>query len=309
MARSNVFWTKARAAELQKHRNDSWDALEERFGKSGDSVRTAMRKFRIHRDRKDLPLLKYTDAAFQCIVDYFVESQKYRRYAPEDRVTINALKRDLMKEVAKTLKSGVGKRVTWEGIRMAARQLGPEDMKRIGRADVALPLLWTNAKKVGEVAKEPPPSIPTRRWQGFTDLQMDAGALSAGGIRVGCMSRIDYKSAGYRAAMVVRGGEIFASEGIHFGVIAAGLLNKKWSFLRERIFTAGRSKEEKETTREILIQEWAKELSSVIPRLHHPVEKGKFIKWYVFTSASYDGPIGERLAQRLGEVRRGGGYG
>lgn len=181
--------------------------------------------------------------------------------------------------------------------------------------------------KIAEILQNLP--LEDRKWDDPEVLEIDAGLWSQPGQRIGRLSRIDFFSDGFRRGVLKKNCEILAyEEGVHFIVINAGLIDKASFKLvwRERLEEVKQHvKEEKKIAKERgrkienvlvkaigesvlnnLLNEAAKKLAAILPRLKKPTSPGsssEFIRYYISTSPRYDGPFGEEIAKRLQQLR------
>ena len=86
--------------------------------------------------------------------------------------------------------------------------------------------------------------------------------------------------------------------GIALGSTAARVLNKIFGSEIRKFSAAEKVKKFEE-----VLDGAAKGLASMLPRVPHPKEKNKFIRWYISTSVQHDGPYGEEIARRLQMLR------
>ncbi len=156
--------------------------------------------------------------------------------------------------------------------------------------------------------------------------------------RVGLCSRIDYGSKGFRRGILEAGYEQFRREGVHFIVLAGGLVSQKAIAQRVKDYTgneirkdkvAGRKYQNlkrfkdllenkkilksellpmrKQELREKCLEQIAKELAFLIPliKITDPEDssKTKWVDLYIMTSPAFDGEEGEIIAHRLAELR------
>ncbi|MBI1956880.1 MAG: hypothetical protein HYS44_00245 [Candidatus Niyogibacteria bacterium] len=264
----------------------------------------ALRQHGIKKPRHSPRHITWADEALCVIVDAFQASQEFFRYKVEDRGNIRDLKNTLLEKISVIQqKAGERGKITWDAVRLAAGRLGADDLKRIGREKAPLPLVWTNLKKSEKEKAPSPPLPPVRAWPEPPELIMDAEQFAKPGFPVGFMSRIDWRSDGFREAEVFRGAEIFCAKGCRFFVINAGLVHKQWvkGFVGE--YTAGIPKAKRAGAFNAALEEIARGLAFAIPRVRHPTEKGKFIRWYITPSFTHDGPYGDIIAEKLKALR------
>ncbi|MEK7636184.1 MAG: hypothetical protein AAB362_00645 [Patescibacteria group bacterium] len=165
--------------------------------------------------------------------------------------------------------------------------------------------------------------------------QKDLGTLNASGQKnaiVGLFSRIDYRSRGFRRAVVDAIFEKFKKEGTHYNILVGGLVSRELAkemkgyvkdcVLRDRALKKHResngdsddaiSPAEKGTIRKNefeleFLTKVAKELARIIPIAtildpNNP-KKEKIVDLFIVTSPAFDGEIGEAVAHLLAEQR------
>jgi hypothetical protein len=140
----------------------------------------------------------------------------------------------------------------------------------------------------------------------------------------GVLSRIDYFSPGFRRGIVQAACEILANEGAHF-ITLMSLVRKDFfkEVLKQRMVEAKAhiaeqraeakrlgqkmagilEKDIREHVTENIVDEAAKALAAMLPKIKKPGTPTEYIRYYVATSKKYDGEIGERIARRLQELR------
>ncbi len=163
------------------------------------------------------------------------------------------------------------------------------------------------------------------------------------GAKIGFFSRIDYGSKGFRRAVLNAGYDYFRKEGVHFLVLAGGLISEKAvsremrKFIKNLIDTERDKIKEnnfrikalnkkrkkplplvplltgeqlvvrKSEVEEEFLTGVAEQLADVIPVLNFPDPenpgKEKSVELFITTSPAFDGEIGERVAQLLSEKR------
>jgi len=169
--------------------------------------------------------------------------------------------------------------------------------------------------------------LEIRKWDDPKVFEISPDVWSQPTIRVGSVSGIAYLNTGFRAGAVDLAFEKLRDEGPRF-VEFAGLLIDKHGFakkLRKRLNEAKEHLKEqkeqasrheqkistisaselKEQVVDNLIEETAKALSALIPRLKKPSRIGKveYVRLYIQISPTYDGPYGERIARALQALR------
>src|SRR3989344_3391277 len=151
-----------------------------------------------------------------------------------------------------------------------------------------------------------------RSWPEPEILEVSEEAWHRPGTRRGYTSRWDYKGPGYRSGIILQDCLKFVEEGCHFNGVAGGVISKEYvkKELRRR-FKAVKPGLRDQVT-EHFLNESAKELASVIPKIKKPVSawadpsKPEFVRFHISTSRIYDGPYSEKYESTYGEeiVRR-----
>lgn len=135
-------------------------------------------------------------------------------------------------------------------------------------------------------------------------LEVNQGAYSRPGARVGFISRIDYKSPGFRAGLLKLAMRRFAEEGTHFNVLSGGLVSKR--DIKEEFKKLAKNyhrKFEPDVVRHF-IDQCAGDLASAIPKIKKPGgAENEYVRLYIMTSFPFDGPFGESIAAKLQELR------
>ena len=151
-----------------------------------------------------------------------------------------------------------------------------------------------------------------RSWPEPEILEISEEAWHRPGKRRGYTSRWDYKGPGYRSGIILQDCLKFVEEGNRFNGVAGGIISKEYvkKELRRR-FKAVKPGLRDQVT-EHFLNESAKELASVIPKIKKPVSawadpsKPEFVRFHISTSRIYDGPYSEKYESTYGEeiVRR-----
>ncbi|MBI2624902.1 MAG: hypothetical protein HYW70_01005 [Candidatus Nealsonbacteria bacterium] len=155
-------------------------------------------------------------------------------------------------------------------------------------------------KKLKE--KESPP-LEQRHLPETEVWEASKESLEKPGYRMGFMSRIDYKSDGYRAGLIKLALRMFLKNETLFNVMAGGLADKKSLDKKYKEFLKDFPKDKKGEAREHFIMEAARELAVTIPKIKKQGTDNEFVRLYIITSLPYDGLLGEEIAQRLQELR------
>lgn len=146
-----------------------------------------------------------------------------------------------------------------------------------------------------------------RFWPEPEILEISEEAWHRPGIRRGYSSRWDYKGPGYRSGIILEGCRKFAEEGCRFIGVIGGLVSK--NYIKKELCRRFKlvSPQLRDIMTEHFINESAKELASVIPKIKKPASvwadpaKPEFVRFYISTSPIYDGPSSERYESTYGE--------
>jgi len=318
MAGKPLFWTPENIEVLRKHCNDPWEDLVKLFGKKRNAIYLAMRDHSIRRKRVySLGPVKYKDEALREVVDGFLESQKLYRYKEGDDKKIAELKDKIVSEVFEKQKAAgrLADKITWAGITHLARRITVEDLKRIDRKSVSLPLRWSNMEKVKKEGKDSEITLEEKlgnileekNWNDPDILEIKKEDWDYPGVRVGCISGIAYFNKGFRAGLVNAAFELFRSEATHFNVLNGHVVDKKALKEKIRKDATGLKAEERAEVAGHVIEEAAKALAALIPKIKKPRESGKskdkYVRLYIMTSPKLDGELGDAIIRRLQELR------
>lgn len=143
-------------------------------------------------------------------------------------------------------------------------------------------------------------------------LEVSQEALEQPGVRVGTLSRIDWKTKGSRIALIRLALEkILVPAGCHYNVLNGGLVDKKYVEKRVKktlaTYTPAQRRRHGHIIVENVLQHIAAELNSILPRVivSRPsgVKKQHFIRFHITTSPILDGEYGERIAVLLDRIR------
>ena len=146
-----------------------------------------------------------------------------------------------------------------------------------------------------------------RTWPEPEILEISEEAWRRPGTKRSYTSRWDYKGPGYRSGIILQDCLKFVEEGNHFNDFAGGVTSKEYvkKELRRRFKAVKPGLRDRVT--EHFLNESAKELASVIPKIKKPVSvwadpsKPEFVRLYISTSRVYDGPYSERYESTYGE--------
>lgn len=171
--------------------------------------------------------------------------------------------------------------------------------------------------------------LEIRQWDDPEILDITEEEWKKSGVRIGLISGTAFLSGGERCGLVWRGLHDLSKEPTHFNVLVGHLIDKK-SFQQKITHYVAEAKihlhEERKTkkiptishktltenTASKLIDETAKALAALIPKIRKPHSQWRklndklvpeFVRLYIMTSPIYDGPYGELVAQRLRELR------
>lgn len=162
------------------------------------------------------------------------------------------------------------------------------------------------------------PDLIPRQWSKPPVLEISKEAWERPGIdgklevRVGAFSRIDWKSKGARAGLIIIESEIFVQEGCHYNELIGGLVDKKdiEIKIREELnrHTSAQRKRFGTAIQNYVLQEKANELNSIIPFIKKPSlpdkpDRTEFVRLYISTSLILDGNHGEMVAKLLMKMR------
>lgn len=115
-------------------------------------------------------------------------------------------------------------------------------------------------------------------------------------ISVGLLSGLNFGSEGCREGVWRMSAEILKKEGVHFVIIAGGLVDSRSLLQQLKEELREIPKDERESATDDFISAIVEHLRKTIPRIHR-------VKYYLNTSPAYDGWIGERIARALVEKR------
>lgn len=146
-----------------------------------------------------------------------------------------------------------------------------------------------------------------RSWPEPEVLEVSEDAWHNPGTRRGFTSRWDYKGPGYRSGIILQDCLKFIEEGNHFNGVVGGIISKEYikKELRRRFKMVKLGLRSK--VLEHFLNESAKELASIIPKIKKPVNvwadknKPEFVRLYISTSRIYDGPYNENYESTYGE--------
>ncbi|GEM_PF-2753644 len=242
----------------------------------------------------------------QVMFDGFKESVNYSRGLER-----NKFRTELIKRINAVRDAGMVKITTWQSICAHMNKMshdkqlswGGDSNKANIKAKVDKAAL--KEKEIADLKSDL--AGQERSWPECINLEVSEEAWRRPGTRRGYTSRWDYKGPGYRSGIILQDCLKFVEDGSHFIVVAGGLTSKEYikKELRRRF------KEVKpylrDTVTEHFLNESAKELASVTPKIKKPVSvwadpsKPEFVRFYISTSRIYDGPYSERYESTYGE--------
>lgn len=168
------------------------------------------------------------------------------------------------------------------------------------------------AKKVDSAkAVKTPEShvLKQREWNEPQSFRIEKAAWNRSGTRVGCISGIAYFSPGFRAGLVAGAFELFHKKATHFNVLNGHIVDEKAlkAVLKEK--TAGLKGGDKQAIVDHILEEAAKALAALIPKIEKPCEGEKskggaeLVRLYIMTSPKLDGKLGDVVMRRLQDLR------
>jgi len=112
-----------------------------------------------------------------------------------------------------------------------------------------------------------------RSWPEPEILEVSEEAWRRPGSRRGYTSRWDYKGSGYRSGIILQDCQKFVEEGCHFNDVAGGVISKEYikKELRRRFKAVKPGLRDNVT--EHFLNEAAKELDSIIPKININISK------------------------------------
>lgn len=212
----------------------------------------------------------------------------------------------IMYEVVLHKYASLGMKGTWQYLKdVHGITVHPQTIK-----DAASRLGIRRKKKKEEVK---PPKLETHKFPEPPALEISREAWEKPGVRVGGLSRIDWKDKGTRAGLVRLAFEkVFVSKGCHYNGLSGGLVSKKDISARiqkeKDALTPAQRRRYSGMVVEHILDEFARELHSILPFVRKPqtpdqTGQVEFIRLYIMTSRILDGDYGERVARRLQNIR------
>lgn len=164
------------------------------------------------------------------------------------------------------------------------------------------------------------PKFHKRNFPEPKTLYVSEEAWNKPGVRVAACSRLFWKHKGARTAIVEAEPLIAAREGCHYIVYCGGLVDKKYI---ERRIKEGADQVASENgltrsqrgalvplVRENILDELAREICSILPKISSPAAKNGnkrsgvgFVRYYIMTSLILDGWYGDDIVKRLMQMR------
>lgn len=158
-----------------------------------------------------------------------------------------------------------------------------------------------------EKEEEKLPELTIPKWPCSKIIEISDDALGNSKAREGVVSRIDYKSQGFRRYVIELEIELMAKEGCGY-VNIHSLIDKK--FIEEEIkkLSVVYGPKFKDLAINHTVALAAHELASILPRIKKPPSlmvknKNPWVKYYVYPSLPIDGKYGEVIFQKLHEIR------
>lgn len=283
--------------------------ISEVLGKTINATHTIYSSSGIKLPRPVSGAFKWNDKMDEAMFDGYRKSTNYQR--GEER---NALQLETIEKINAVRDKNVREIRNWTAVHLhmqampASRKLvwggGIESRKKIKEESIA--------KMVASLRKE------ERSWPEPEVLEISEDAWHRSGIRRGYVSRWDYKGPGYRSGIILEDCRKFTEEGSRFITVVGGIVSKTYIRKELKRRLKGLKTEEKGSVIEHFINESAKELASIIPKIKKPVSvwadknRPEFVRFYISTSPIYDGPnsefyestYGEEIARRLQILRQ-----
>lgn len=171
--------------------------------------------------------------------------------------------------------------------------------------------------------------LEIRDWNDPEILDINEEQWNKPGTRVGLVSGTAFLNEGQRCGLIWRGFHDLRNEATRFDIFIGHLVDKE-AFQKEinrRVKTVKFRLQEERKVKKIprisdrvlkdeitsmLIDETAKALAALIPKIRKPksqwhkingLPQPDFVRLYIMTSPTYDGPHGERVASKLRELR------
>ncbi|MBI5045828.1 MAG: hypothetical protein HZC14_02380 [Candidatus Niyogibacteria bacterium] len=148
--------------------------------------------------------------------------------------------------------------------------------------------------------------LKKRKWDEPHIFQIKKADWDKPGTRVGCISGIAYSSQGFRAGLVEGAFELFRNKAAHFNVLNGHIVDEKALKVIMKEKTAGLKGEEKQMMIDHILEEAAKALAALIPKIEKPHDKGEaaeLVRLYIMTSPKLDGKLGDAVMRRLQDLR------
>ena len=255
-----------------------------------------------------LKALKWNSKMDEAMFDAYKKSAKYPRGSERNNFQWGALKK------INTLRDRNTKKITtWHAVHLHMQSM-----------PVGKKLVWgggnNSNKQSREIDVEQIKAIlkkEERSWPEPEVLEISEEVWHRQGIRRGYMSRFDYKGPGFRSGIILEECRKIVEEGCRFVGIVGGLTSKGYVKKELRRRFKGIKPHLRDSVTEHFVNEAAKELACVIPKIKKPVSVWvdpkipEFLRFYISTSPIYDGPnseyfestYGEEIARRL-QTRR-----
>lgn len=266
---------------------------------------TIEKAFSYHGIRRERPAhINYDDDT----IGFIIEGFKRSHHLPPNSPELFQLKEEIIRGVAKRLKR---QKVTWNQIACVARDLSKAEVRKHD-PNVPYPLRWGSDTKSAKKPLPPEPALKLHKFPDPPTLQItkEAWEQNPGEVRVGAISRIDWKDKGARAALAALEFQICAWEGCHYNVLNGGLVSKR--DIQERIdekleqLTPAQRRVFRTKVINYVLMDIANELNSIIPIIKKPPEAVKpgeeeLVRLYIMPSLILDGAYGKRKKNVYGE--------
>ena len=184
--------------------------------------------------------------------------------------------------------------------------------------------LWNSAialglPRRGEIARKQEEDLQPPKFDELTQLpnplvlQVKKEDWEKPGVPVGAHSRWDWKGKGARTGIIRALMHCAVEAGCKYNVLNGGLVDKKYVAVRIDAELALHDRKVSKKFKDLIIDrvldEIAEELRSVIPIIKKPtsvLRKGdiKYVRLYIIISPILDGPYGQRVAQKLENLRK-----
>lgn len=247
----------------------------------------------ISRSRQYKKIFIWTEELDRIMLAGFKESGKY-----PNGYERNKFQSELLEKINATRGPDHDKEITWKAVGQRMSQM-PFDKKLQWGGKISKEDQVAELKK--ELIKE------ERSWNEPEILEVKEDDWKRPGVRRGYLSRIDYKDRGYRSGTIQLAFQKFCEEGTHLNALVAGLISKPFAKKELKRRLKGVKPYLRESIIEHFVNEAAKELAAVIPKIKTPAstwtnpEKPEFVRLYIITSPVYDGPYADFYEKSYGK--------